>query len=224
MRMRDSGQVRRSNYALALLLATLALATLGCVPGGTGPFMTPPTAPVDHATVQPTRVRKMGEDITLSYAPSGAELLAMGGNIMITRSHGFVAATTMGGDIVIDSLEAGAHLQSNGGSIRLLLLPASTNEPRDLDLTVRGGNVRLILADPVSATFDVELGYGHDERDRYAIESDFPLMKTTSAWERSATHLFRSRQHINATGTVGNGRDHLRIRVEGGMVYLTRRP
>jgi hypothetical protein len=179
---------------------------------------------VDHATVQPTRLRKMGEDIVLSYAPSGAELLAMGGNISINRSTGYVAATTMGGDIVIDSLESGAHLQSNGGSIRLLLLAAPTNEPRDLDLTVRGGNVRIMLADPVSATFDVELGYGHDQRDRYAIESDFPLMKTVSAWKRSPTSLFRSRQHINATGTVGNGRDHLRVRVEGGMVYLTRRP
>jgi hypothetical protein len=221
--MRDSGHVPGNNYVLALL-AAMALATLGCVPGGTGPFMTPPTAPVDHATVQPTRMRKMGEDITLSFVPSGAELLAMGGNIMIARSTGYVAATTMGGDIVIDSLESGAHLQSNGGSIRLLLLATATNEPRNLDLTVRGGNVRLILADPVSATFDVELGYGHDERDRYAIESDFPLMKTTSPWQRSATHLFRSRQHINATGTVGNGRDHVRIRVEGGMVYLSGRP
>jgi hypothetical protein len=221
--MRDSGHVPGNNYVLALVVA-MAIATLGCVPGGTGPFMTPPTAPVDHATVQPTRLRKMGEDITLSYAPSGAELLAMGGNISITRSTGYVAATTMGGDIVIDSLESGAHLQSNGGSIRLLLLAGSTNEPRDLDLTVRGGNVRLILAEPASATFDVELGYSHDERDRYTIESDFPLMKTTSAWERSPTHLFRSRQHIKATGAVGNGRDHLRVRVEGGMVYLTRRP
>jgi len=186
--------------------------------------MTPPTAPVDHATVQPTRVRKMGGDITLSYAPSGAELLTMGGNITIARSTGYVAATTMGGDIVIDSLESGAHLQSNGGSVRLLLMKAPTNEPRDLDVTVRGGNVRIILAEPVSATFDVELGYGRNEGERYSIQSDFPLTQTVSGWERRASHGFQPRQQINATGSVGDGSDRIRVHVEGGMVYLSRRP
>jgi hypothetical protein len=220
--MRDSRHVRKNRYALALLLAVMAIATLGCVPGGTGLFLSPPTAPVDHASVQPTRVRKMGGDIVLSYAPSGAELLTMGGNITITRACGYVAATTMGGDIVIDSLESGARLQSNGGNIRLFLAYGPSKEPRDLDVTVRGGNVRIILAEPVSATFDVELGYGHDQQDRYAIHSDFPLTQTTSGWERGVTHLFQARQHISATGTVGEGSDHIRVRVEGGMVYLSR--
>ena len=222
--MRGSGHVGMNRYTLAVLLAILAIATLGCVPGGTGPFMTPPTAPVNHATVQPTRVRKMGEDIVLSYAPSGAELLTMGGSISIDRASGYVAATTMGGDIEIDSLEAGAHLQSNGGSVRIFLTHGSSNEPRDLDVTVRGGNLRIIFADPVSATFDVRLAYGHDEQDRYAISSDFPLTQTTSDWERGFSTLFRARQRVNATGTVGTGRDHVRVRVEGGMVYLSRRP
>lgn len=222
--MPGPAQIRRKRYTLALVLAILAIATMGCVPGGTGPFLTPPTAPVNHASVQPTRVRKMGSDIVLSYAPSGAELLTMGGNIAINRASGYVAATTMGGDIDVDTLEAGAHLQSNGGNVRIFLTHGASNEPRDLDVTVRGGNVRMIFADPVSASFDVELGYGHDEQDRYAIESEFPLKKTTSGWERSFTHLFQERQHINATGTVGAGKDRVRVRVEGGMVYLSRRP
>ena len=91
MDMRDSGHVGMNRYTLAVLLAILAIATLGCVPGGTGPFLTPPTAPVDHATVQPGHVRKMGGDIVLSYAPSGAELLTMGGSIAINRASGYVA-------------------------------------------------------------------------------------------------------------------------------------
>jgi hypothetical protein len=222
--MRDSNHSRRNGYALALLLAVMAIATLGCVPGGTGPFLSPPTAPVDHATVQPTRVRKMGGDIVLSSAPSGAELLTMGGNIAITRASGYVAATTMGGDIVIDSLESGAHLQSNGGNVRLLLTRAPSNEPRDLDITVRGGNVRLILADPASATFRVELGYSRDDQDRYSIHSDFPLTHTISDWSRSVTHPIHARQHLNATGAVGGGRDLIRVHVESGMVYLSRSP
>lgn len=148
----------------------------------------------------------------------------MGGNIAITRASGYVAATTIGGDIVIDTLEAGAHLQSNGGNISILLARAPSNEPRDLHITVRGGNLRIVLADPVSATFDVELGYGHDQRDRYSIHSDFPLTQTTSGWERGFTHLFQSRQRINATGMAGGGSDRVRVRVEGGMVYLSRSP
>jgi hypothetical protein len=81
-----------------------------------------------------------------------------------------------------------------------------------------------VLADPVSATFDVELGYGHDDPDQYAIHSDFPLTQTTSSWARSVTHPIHARQHINATGAVGGGRDLIRVRVESGMVYLSRSP
>lgn len=221
--MRDSGHVRRNNYALALLLAAMALATLGCVPGGTGPFLSPPTAPVDHALVQPTRVRKMGGDIVLSSAPAGAELLTMGGNITITRATGYIAATTMGGDIVIDTLDASAHLQSYGGNITLFLTHPPSNEPREINLRARG-NLKLVIADSVSATFDIELGYGHDEPEEYFIQSDFPLTKTLSPWTRSVTNPVHPRQHIIATGTVGGGRDLIRIRVESGMVYLSRTP
>jgi DUF4097 and DUF4098 domain-containing protein YvlB len=186
--------------------------------------MSPPTAPIDHARIQPVRIRRTGGDIDLQSTPSGAELLTMGGNISIERSNGFVAATTMGGDIVIDTLESGAHLQLNGGSARIYLASRASREPRNLDITVRGGNVRLIFAEPVSATFDIELGYGRNEGEPYSIKSDFPLTETKSGWERHLTHLFQARQQITASGTAGAGVDRIRIRVEGGTIYLSSRP
>jgi hypothetical protein len=211
-----------SQYVPAALLAVAVLPVIGCVPGATGALMSPPTAPVNHAAVHPTRVKKMGGDISLTSAPSGAELLTMGGNISIKRADGFVAATTMGGDIDIDSLDGGAHLVSNGGSVRLLLRPQSGHEPRDLDLTVRGGNVHLIIADPVSAQFEIRLGYGRDQDGQYAINSDFPLTEVKSDWKHTPSHLFQAHQQIDASGTVGTGSDRIHIHVEGGAIYLTR--
>ena len=222
--MRATAPSETMRSLLAILLALLALGTLGCVPGATGLFLTPPTAPVNHSEVQPVRVRKMGGNISLSAAPAGAELLTMGGNISIEHAAGFVAASTMGGDIEIDSLDAGAKLVSNGGDARIFLRPrAESAAPRDIDITVRGGNVRLIVAEPVSAKFDVELGYSRNEADRYAIKSDFPLTQTTSDWYRAPGHLFQQHQRIRASGVVGQGVDRIRVRVEGGMLYLTRK-
>ena len=84
--------------------------------------------------------------------------------------------------------------------------------------------MKLVIADPVSAIFDIQLGYGHDEPEEYSIQSDFPLTKTLSSWTRGVTHPVHPRQHITATGEVGDGRDLIRIRVESGMVYLSRTP
>ena len=222
--MRESAASQTTRSLLAILLALLALATIGCVPGATGPFLSPPTAPVNHSGGQPVRVRKMGGDISLAGTPSGAELLTMGGNISIEHAAGFVAASTMGGDIEIDTLDAGARLVSNGGNARIFLRARTASaEPRDIDITVRGGNVRLMIAEPVSAKFDVELGYQRDERNKYAIKSDFPLSQTTSDWHRSPGHLFQEHQRVSGTGVVGDGVDRIRIHVEGGMIYLTRK-
>jgi len=222
--MRADAPSQTTRSLLAILLALLAIASLGCVPGATGPFLTPPAAPVNHSDVQPLRVRKMGGDISLSAAPSGAELLTMGGNISIEHASGFVAATTMGGDIEIDSLDSGARLVSNGGNARIFLRARKESaEPRDIDITVRGGNVRLIIAEPVSAKFDVELIYSREGADKYAIKSDFPLSETTSDWTRKFGDAFRERQRRFGTGVVGDGVDRIRISVQGGMLYLTRK-
>jgi hypothetical protein len=222
--MRDLAPSQTTRSLLAVFVALLALASLGCVPGATGPFLTPPTAAVNHAEVRPVRVRKMGGDISLTSTPSGAELLTMGGDITIGHANGFVAATTMGGDIEIDSLDSGARLVSNGGNARIFLRArANSAEPRDIDITVRGGNVRLMIAEPVSAKFDVELMYSRDEADKYAIKSDFPLSETTSDWTRKFGDAFQERQRRLGTGVTGDGVDRIRIRVQGGMIYLTRK-
>jgi hypothetical protein len=222
--MRDLAATQTTKSLLAILLVLMALAGLGCVPGATGPFLSPPTAPVNRSDVRPVRVRKMGGDITLAATPSGAELLTMGGNISIEHATGFVAASTMGGDIDIDTLDAGTKLVSNGGNARIFLRARGESaEPRDIDITVRGGNVRLMIAEPVSAKFEVELGYQRNQADRYAIKSDFPLTQTTSEWHRAPGHLFQEHQRIRGTGVVGEGVDRIRIHVEGGMIYLTRK-
>ena len=222
--MRDELQNHFTRYIWPLLVSILAIGTIGCVPGASGLFMSPPTAPVNHSEIHPTRARRMGGDITLGSTPAGAELLTMGGNISVNRSAGFVAATTMGGDIDIDTLEAGARVVTNGGNVRIFLSKSTSTESRDVDITVRGGNLRLILDDPVSAEFNVQLGYTRDQVGRYSITTDFPLTQTTSEWRHGPGHLFQAHQYIDAAGTIGAGRDLIHVHVEGGMVYLTRKP
>jgi hypothetical protein len=80
-----------------------------------------------------------------------------------------------------------------------------------------------MIAEPVSAKFEVELGYQRNQADRYAIKSDFPLTQTTSDWHRTPGHLFQEHQRIRGTGVAGEGVDRIRIHVEGGMIYLTRK-
>lgn len=75
----------------------------------------------------------------------------------------------------------------------------------------------------MSGKLDVELVYSGEDRDKYSIKSDFPLTATKPDWYRSARGLFREKQRVDGTAMVGEGVDRVRIRVEGGMVYRTRK-
>ena len=47
-----------------------------------------------------------------------------------------------------------------------------------------------------------ELGYQRDDRDEYAIKSDFPLSQTTSDWHRSPGHLFQEHQRVSGSAST----------------------
>ena len=211
----------RTAMASAVVISTAA----ACVPGATGAFMSPPTVRAsDIAPGAPKRERRMGDNIFLRTAPYGAELLTFGGNIHIRQAEGFVAASTFGGGIDIDSLIAGGRLVAHGGDVRLQLAPSASQ--RDLDITVRGGDVRLELPKNASATIQIRQTYGrdHDRMSRSRIESSIPLKKSEpSPWKREAKHGFRYRQRVDATGSVGGGRDRITIQVDDGSVILTGR-
>ncbi len=117
-----------SNRACRIALILLAAASIGgCVPGATGPFMSPPTIRAsDVGTGEPKRERRMGGDISVTYAPNGAELLTFGGDIRVRQASGFIAASTFGGEIVVNSLASGGRFVAHGGDVQLTLTPSST--------------------------------------------------------------------------------------------------
>lgn len=192
----------------------------GCVPGATGAFMSPPTIRAsDVGEGTPKRERRMGGDISVSYAPDGAELLTFGGDIRVHQARGFIAASTFGGAIVVDSLASGGRFVAHGGNVRVTLAPSSS--PRDLHIKVLGGDVELEFPDAASARISIRMGYGRDGRTLQRIDSAFPLRQSEpSEWRREVLHGFRHRQHVNASGVVGSGRDRITIEVEDGSVIL----
>ena len=206
--------------ARIVFASSVAVLVSGCVPGATGDFMSPPTiSPSDVGQGIPKRERRTGGDISVSYAPNGAELLTFGGDIRIRQAAGFVAATTFGGGILVDSLASGGRFVAHGGNVELTL--TSSSSPRDLHIRVLGGNVELDMPKESSARIEIRMEYGRDGLNTHRIDTAFPV-KTgkPSDWRREAMRGFRYRQHVRASGVVGSGRDRITIEVEDGSVIL----
>ena len=159
----------------------------------------------------------MGGDIDVDDAPHGAELRTMGGDIGVARARGHVVAKTMGGDIRVRDLIGSLDAGTMGGNVTVEVDGVAGS--RSLELHSMGGSISLTLPANFSGTFEVELEQNH-EGPEGRIVSDFPLDVRKSRrkrwWRRDVDVL-------NATGRVGSGDAHVKIKTYGSDITIRKR-
>jgi len=125
-------------------------------------------------------IMKMGGDIVIDDASSGACLRTMGGDITIGRANGEVVAKTMGGDIDVRELVGHLDAGSMGGSIRVHVVGSGGGH--DISLHSMGGNVEITLPHDFEGTFLVKIKDADQGRPSRII-SDIPLTQSvTEHW------------------------------------------
>jgi len=181
------------------------------------------------------RIHRMGGDIEVKDAPQGADLETMGGNIRLghvgpsARLHtmggsiavghadGSVVAGTMGGEIRIESAYGPIKASTMGGSITVRVVGAS-NDERDIDLSSKGGTIRLIVPKDFPMDVHATVAYTRNSSQDFRIDEHFGLQqKVSSDWEGD---FGTPRKFIRAEGRVGNGRNHVTINTVNGDVIF----
>lgn len=159
----------------------------------------------------------MGGDIDIDDAPRGAELRTMGGDIGVRRARGHVVAKTMGGDIRVRDLIGSLDAGTMGGNVNVQV--SGVEGSRSLEMYSMGGSISLTLPADFSGTFEVELEQSH-EGPPARIISDFPLTVRESMrkrWWRPNVEV------LNATGQVGSGDAHVKIKTIGSDITIRKR-
>ena len=168
-------------------------------------------------------ISTMGGEINVDQAPYGADVQTMGGDISIHYAEKHVKAKTMGGNIEIDSVNGGVHAETMGGDVIARMVGDAADGDRDVYITSKGGEVRLVVPDALSMAVDITLAYTrdndrwrHDEKPR--IISDFDLQKDeTDKWEHEHGS---ARKYIYGKGSIAGGKNKIHIETINGNVYL----
>ena len=161
-------------------------------------------------------VSKMGGNIDVNDATSGAVLRTMGGDIRIGRAADDVVAKTMGGNIFVTDLLGDLDAGSMGGDIRVHVTGQSGSQ--QITLKSMGGTIDLTVPHNFDATINVEI---HESTDGNpgTIESDIPLTQTTkehwSFWHGNERTLTGTKMQ----STQGN---HVEISTYGSRVSIHR--
>src|SRR5271165_587340 len=224
-------QGRPSVAVLSLFAATaLALAAAGCSSACPGYF---------HHTVYAAEsgvvdIHRMGGDIDVKDAPNGANLATMGGNITVGNVASFAKLSTMGGDISVDhasgSVEASTmggkitirqvdgpvHASTMGGDVTVHLTGASS-AVRDIKISSLSGAILLTVPKDFGMDVKIKLGYTHGHEDVRIVQHLGLTERQSTEWE---THQGTPRKYLYASGTVGDGRNHVTIETINGDVIL----
>ena len=127
----------------------------------------------------------------------------------------FIKAKTMGGDITIDSVDGTVDAITMGGDISV----NSTGEG-NITLVSMKGDITLIVPAGLSMEIDIQLAYTRDSSQNYKITSDFGIKQDeTDQWEYEHGS---PRKYIYGRGSIGGGRNKIRIETINGNVYLKR--
>lgn len=160
-------------------------------------------------------ITTMGGAINVESAPAGASVKTMGGKIHIGSASRFVKATTMGGDITIDSVDGSVDATSMAGDINV----TSVGEG-NVTLVSMKGDITLVVPAGLSMEVDIQLAYTKNSPQNYKIISDFGIrQEETEQWEYDQGS---PRRYIYGRGSIGGGRNKIRIETVNGNVYLKR--
>ena len=163
----------------------------------------------------------MGGDIHIASVASFAKVKTMGGNISIDQANASIDATTMGGNITIDRANGPIKATTMGGDVTVTLANAPAGDGptvHDIELTSNGGCIQLTVPKGFPMEIDVTLAYTKAAPRSYKIINDFGLNPSTSSdWDDSHGS---PRQYIRAHGQVGNGANRVVIKTINSDVIL----
>jgi DUF4097 and DUF4098 domain-containing protein YvlB len=163
-------------------------------------------------------ISSMGGALNVDSAPHGANLDTMGGNISVRSASDHVRAKTMGGDIQIDSIDGWVRAETYGGDIVVKMTGDPSQGNREIQLTSLSGDIELTVPQNLAMDLDLELAYTHGKEGRYSIKSDFPLKtKESKEWDNRDGS---PRKYIYGSGTVGSGKNRVRISTINGDIII----
>jgi hypothetical protein len=164
------------------------------------------------------QISSMGGNINVDEAPAGADVNTMGGEIHVKSAVNHVKAKTMGGNITIESVDGQVTATTMGGDIEVTMTGDPSKGDRGVSLQSMGGDIALTVPPALSMDVNIELAYTEDSHRNYKIISDFGLKQEESPeWDHSQGS---PRKYIYGTGTIGDGKNKVRIKTINGNVNL----
>ena len=162
---------------------------------------------------------KAGGDVTLQDAPHGADIQTGGGDIRVRSGKGLIEATTGGGDIDIGPIAGSVVATTGSGEVHVALVDAKGEEQK-VKISAGTGPITVLLPAGFEGRFDLETAYTENYEGTTHIESDWKLERDeTATWDgRHGT----PRRYVRAHGTVGDGRNRVRVRTVNGDIIIKR--
>lgn len=158
----------------------------------------------------------MGGGIHVGNVASFARLKTMGGEIEVDHAAGSVDATTMGGQITIGTSEGPVKATSMGGDITVREV-ASSSQQRDIQLTSKGGDIKLTVPKDFPMDVKITLAYTRTDRQYHITQHAGLDVRESDNWDNSQGS---PRKYIRARGIVGSGLNHVTIETINGNVTL----
>lgn len=182
----------------------------------------------------PLSIRGVSGDIKISKNEGPTSLTTVSGDAQIGQGLGAVQIKTVSGDIAVAHAGGGAALMTVSGDTQLGeaagdVTVKSTSGDQDVTLVSTGsarkiifetvsGDVTLHLPHDFGGTFDITLRQSR-QQSAVPLEQSLGLTVQFGPWEKQGFLSSESRT-ITATGTVGNGRDHVTIHGVSGKVRI----
>lgn len=187
-------------------------------------------APLDSVTPAPddtteygVRVHRMGGNIDIAEAPSGASLTTMGGSIRLGVVHEAASLTTYAGNIDVSAATGSVNATTMSGDVTLHLRSAADQTAvRNIWVSSNAGSIVLYLPADFGAEVHVTLAYTQNSPGVFRIDAaGLGLQEeSTSKWERP--FFSTPRKYIHAAGRLGDGRNRVDVRTVNGNITLRR--
>jgi len=153
-------------------------------------------------------------NMTLSRAPQGLDAKSTNGNIRVEAASNHFYAKTTNGNVTIAELDGSIDTETVNGNVKVRMV-GDPNGDRTIEIETMNGDVDVEIPADFSMDFDIEVrDEDRDGRDRYEIVSDFDIKIEADDPSRGR------RRRVLGTGSIGGGRNSVRIRATNGDVYL----
>ena len=164
----------------------------------------------------PTSLTTVSGDAQIGQGLGAVQIKTVSGDIAVAHAAGGAALMTVSGDTQLGGAAGDVTVKSTSGDQDVTLV--STGSARKIILETVSGDVTLHLPHDFGGTFDITLRQSRQQR-AVPLEQSLGLTVQFGPWEKQGFLSSESRT-ITATGTVGNGRDHVTIHGVSGKVRI----